>query len=50
VSADGHLVWQLAVDGSLSAAPVSASDGTLVLAVQGHKPELVANAPRNLFN
>jgi outer membrane protein assembly factor BamB len=50
VTPDGHLVWQLAVDGSLSAAPISVGDGTLVLAVHGQKQELVANAPRNLFN
>ena len=49
VSADGKLLWQLAVDGSLSAAPVPVGD-TLVLAVQGHKQELVANSPRKLFD
>ncbi len=49
VTIDGRLLWQLAVDGSVSAAPVSTGDGTLVLAVQGQKPELVGNAPRNLF-
>lgn len=50
VAPDGKLLWQLAVDGWLSAAPVSLGKDTLVLAVQGHQHELVANAPRKLFD
>ncbi len=50
VSSDGKLLWQLAFDGSLSAAPVPVGDDTLVLAVHGHQEALVATAPRKLFD
>jgi outer membrane protein assembly factor BamB len=50
VTPEGRLAWQLAVDGSLSAAPITAGGDTIVLAVQGHKQELVGNTPRQLFN
>lgn len=50
VTEDGRLSWQLAIDGSLSAAPISPDGNTLVLAVHGTKAGLIANTPRNLFN
>jgi outer membrane protein assembly factor BamB len=50
VAPDGKLLWQLAVDGWLSAAPISVGGDTLVLAVQGHQHQLIANAPRKLFD
>jgi outer membrane protein assembly factor BamB len=49
VGPDGKLLWELEFDGWLSAAPVSLGN-TLLLAVQGHQHELVAIAPRKLFD
>jgi outer membrane protein assembly factor BamB len=50
VSPEGRLLWQLAVEGSISAAPVSVGNDMLVLAVHGHKQELIATSPRKLFD